>query len=205
MATSRKVTRLRKPTIVCDLDGVLADIEIEMVKRIYANLGIYPLEEKQHFFHLHQRYEVPSETILEFVTSDGCFRDPSFWGDARPYIGNVHTLKKWYDEYAIESIYYATGRKQWERDSTMEWLGKQGLPCAGLFMDVKDEKHVFARALDADFLIEDRHGEAVVAASYGVKTYLIEHKYNTHFKEDETSSNIIWVENIYKIRELEKF
>lgn len=188
-------------TVCTDMDGVLANIEPDLEKRIVERFGA---EKKfPNSFYMDRRYDVPKKEMDDFVHNE-VFSDPDFWLNAEPFQSNIDRLNKWYDGYDTKRIYIVTGRHGEQcREATELWLDKYGIKHDAVFTDTKDIKAEVMKYVGADFIIEDRHEEVWSVAKRKRKAYLLEKHYNLEHKDKLVQGryldNIIWVKSFLDI------
>lgn len=200
----------RKKTYAIDIDGVIADIEPSISRRIANefNLGVEEgfVKRKDKFF-MHERYDIDPETMDRFVRGPGVFGDPLFWDEALPIWENIDAIHK---IGLLDRVIFITGRHEDARDATDRWLhsfvGDIGERYETLMCNTKDRKHKAMSMCGAEILIEDRPYEALIAAKKGFRSYVIRREYNLkdEFDEDIAHDNITWVNNIWDVMEVEK-
>ncbi len=155
--------------ICCDLDGVVANTSMEMLRR-YDEVGI----------------EASMDGLISFKWED-CFgspyegwigeqlADPTFWLNIKPYEDAWYMLNKWFND--LHDIYYLTAR--WEEGVTLRWLDEWDLPYNDVITGIKTgEKYKHVKKLGGEIMIEDRPEEILALSNKEVVTFVPDRPWN---------------------------
>lgn len=183
--------------VASDIDGVLADIEPELNRRISTHFGIDISEVKKDKFYMHDRFDIDPKEMENFLQTS-VFNDDEFWLMAGPIEENTEALRKIYFEHEVVLV---TGRHGPTRKVTKEWLRRELIPYHGLLMDSLQVKHRAMKYAGAELMIEDRYNEATTIATKGFRSYVVERHYNLEHKGKD--DGIIWINDIHDVIKLE--
>lgn len=168
-----------KKVVLFDIDGVLADFVkgfTQYARRFFPETPITPTAEQPKWDGYPGLTPEETEIVWEHVN-----KDPLFWYSLPPLATedeflslNLLTLQA--------QVYFTTARHgDGVIRQTREWLYDQGVYSPSVIL-VKHKGEI-ARALDANFLIDDKAGNAVYAEYHnkgrkGFQSYLIDRPYN---------------------------
>lgn len=183
--------------VASDIDGVIADIEPELNRRISKHFSIELNEVKKDKFYMHERFDIEPK-VMETFLQDEVFSDEDFWMAATPIQDNVHALR---DIWLNHEVYLITGRHGHARDVTANWLELAGIPYHALLTDSLQVKHRAMKFVNAELMIEDRYAEAYTIGTKGYRSYVVERHYNLEHKGK--CDVVRWVNNVHDVIEIE--
>jgi uncharacterized HAD superfamily protein len=185
--------------IASDIDGVIADIEPEINRRISEQFGVEINDIKKDKFYMHERFDI-EPVVMETFLQERVFNDDEFWLAATPMHENIDALKR---IAVLHPVVLITGRHNHARAVTEDWLIEHAgfISYDALLMQSLQVKHRAMKFAGAEVMIEDRYAEAATIASQGHRSYVVERHYNVEHKEKD--DGVIWVKNILEVAELE--
>lgn len=170
------------PTVVFDVDGVLADFQAgykELCKELNR-----PLPEDERWDSMWDR------VVWNRIRNSG-----SFW-QTLPTLATPRLMGLIGSISRRTPTYFATSRPginvKWQTES---WLSQHGLSNATVI--VTDKKGEFCRAVDANFYIDDKAGNAVFTKYHVPKcyVYLLDKPYN-RFDHNVLGSGVKRISNL---------
>lgn len=184
-----KTVKVKNPTIVFDLDGVIADIDSSMSDWLH-NLGV-PVEEMNYGPSLISKVNDPD--ILKI------FDTPLFWANMKPYKDAWYQINYWFSiGYNIEIV---TARQQESsREQTLPWLEKWNINSRVPHFSEFGKKIDVIKNIDPIFVVEDNPEEIKELEKFGVKCYLRKQWYNEEFWHKYTTIETLFditLENPY--------
>jgi len=181
--------------IVCDLDGVLADIITPLRERIEKAYGVDIQERALDKFDLTEtlrEHSIPSSFLWK------CYQDPWFWAHARPYSPNIERVNLWMEQN--HEIHIVTGRKAENvAIPTVAWVKKHGIKHTDLKFWPVMKKYEYMLQNDCQLIIEDRFFEANKAASYGFDSFVVRRPYNVEYEDRVTNPFVRFIDQLSDI------
>lgn len=161
--------------IAVDLDGVIANIENEIVYRL-DKIGIKTDPQKWPSFYIEDHIDgIPDGWVEEL------FNDPLFYLNAIAYEDAFYSLSEWF--YAGNDVYIITSRPKDLDEITFRWLDEWAIPYNKTITGVeKLKKYEIALDLDVDAMIEDHPHEAEILVMNSIDSYLVRRPYNKNYE-----------------------
>jgi len=173
-----------------DLDGVLAHIEDELVKRIKNKFGL-----DTGNLHLIGFTKFFDDNELDSGWLNKQWLDEWLWARAEPNLPNIATLQKWTERG--HEIHIITGRSQKETAMvTKAWLRKHGVPSVNLQFSPIMHKINYIKAQNISVMFEDMFYEANKIASFGVPCFVVNRSYNKLFKDRATNPLVSFIDTL---------
>jgi uncharacterized HAD superfamily protein len=166
---------MNKVRVGLDLDGVISDIQSEIILRLKQDFDIDTDINQWKSHYVHEQFPgLPNGWI------DKQFYDPAFWLNAKCYEDAWNMINKWFMQGA--DIFIITCRTNDHGPFTIEvterWLFEWELPYNKLIhSQIKLEKYDIVKEHQLDFFVEDDDREAILL-SRCTKSFLIDHPYN---------------------------
>lgn len=161
--------------IAIDLDGVIANIDREIVFRL-DKLG-YKTDPKKWY-----KYNIKDNIPKEYHNDiDNWFDDETFYLNAIGYESMFYAMNQWF--YDGNDIYIITCRPEYLTDATVRWLDEWCYPYNDIILGCKKrEKINIIKDIGAKVLIEDDPEEAYVAHQNGILGILMEKPYTVDYE-----------------------
>jgi len=178
-----------------DMDGVLADFVAGFTKVAHDKFGYVQYGTKDHrswdFNHMEGKHVVE---VWQHI-----HKSRTFWQDL-PTMISMNETGQLVDLCARNEVYFCTSRPGVRtREQTMEWLMRAGIDNpAVIVLPTLATKGMIAKAIGAEYSIEDKAGNAVcISYMSDATSYLIDRPYN-QFNHDALGSK---VRRIFRVHE----
>jgi uncharacterized HAD superfamily protein len=172
-----------------DLDGVTADIDTEMIRRL-EEAGYETDINKWHSYFMEDNHPHVPEGFFEDQ-----FNDPNLWLNARPYEDAWHMVNKWWGEG--HNVFFITCRPKSVWEITYRWLDDWSIGFNDVYAGLEKYKKLeLVEPLKLDLFIEDDPLEAAEIARI-TTSFLVDRPYNVRYNIGAAER----VENFYKINE----
>lgn len=170
--------------IAVDLDGVIANIEGEIVHRL-EKIGIKTNPKWWPSFYIEDHISgIPEGWATEL------FNDELFYLNAIAYEDAFYSLNEWF--YAGNDVFIITSRGVHLEEITLRWLDEWSIAYNKTIVGAeKLKKFEIAKELGADIMIEDYPHEAEVLMENGIETYLINRPYNKLYEYKGKKPSIV--------------
>lgn len=165
-----KTTKAQSPTIVFDLDGVIADINSSMDEWLNS-IGV-PINEVDYGSWLISKVDDPD--VLKI------FNTPLFWANMKPYEDAWYQINYWFSiGYNIDIV---TARQQLASvEQTLPWLEKWNINSRMPYFSEFGKKINVIKNIDPIFVVEDNPAEIEELQKSGIKCYLRKQWYNEKY------------------------
>lgn len=165
-----KTTKAQSPTIVFDLDGVIADINSSMNE--WFNSTGAPADEVDYGSWLISKVDDPD--VLKI------FNTPLFWANMKPYEDAWYQINYWFSiGYNIDIV---TARQQPASvEQTLPWLEKWNINSRMPYFSEFGKKINVIKNIDPIFVVEDNPAEIEELQKSGIKCYLRKQWYNEKY------------------------
>ncbi|MEY2973521.1 MAG: 5 nucleotidase, deoxy (Pyrimidine), cytosolic type protein [Pseudomonadota bacterium] len=176
-----KTTKAQSPTIVFDLDGVIANIDKSMFE-VISSRGI-PADQMDYGKWLISSTE--DKDALEI------FNSPLFWANMKPYEDAWYQINYWFSiGYNIDIV---TARKQKASvEQTLPWLEKWNINSRMPQFSEFGKKINIIKNIDPIFVVEDNPAEIKELQKAGIKCYLRKQWYNEEYWSEYESIDTLF-------------
>ncbi len=177
-----------------DIDGVLADWMVAFTRLGHERYGT-PIASHHDSTSWDDMHGLTKQQVTSLW--DHIKQTPEFWGGVPPMLGaGTFTRIRHLAASKGHDVYFVTARPGYgAKAATEEWLRRYCLSHPTVVMS--RWKGEAAKAIEADFSIEDKAGNAVYVAyqSPATKSYLIDRPYN-QFPPDVLGRRVIRVQTV---------
>lgn len=174
-----------------DIDGVLADIIDEVLRRANREFNLSLGRADVSHFHLSEILEQHGvKTNWLYKT----FKDEWFWASALPISPNIDTLRKWYKEG--HWIHLITSRSPEVSMPTVAWLRRNNVPFHHLEFSSALRKHEHMQKANLEVLFDDLFYEVNKVASFGFVGYVVRAPYNVLFESRVTNPSVRFIDTL---------
>ncbi len=169
---------MKRPVVMFDVDGVLADFVYSftvLANRLYGTPVTLTDDQPRWDGFPGMTPEQIDETWAVIN------RSPDFWTNVKPAVA-THTFDRINSLQDKANVYFTTNRKDYGTDTagqTWQWLQDNGVLLPSVVL--VEKKGELARSINADFLIDDKAGNAIYAAYHAapkLKSYILDRPYN---------------------------
>ncbi len=178
--------------ILLDIDGVIADFYVGFAQHLNENHGCsLDLNSDPSSYSISDWGRGVcdigniEETILEWIMSDGMRKLPTI-GEAKEFfdklekLGNVHIVTARVGDWKLKFNDSVVNKI---KDNTIGWLNDKGISTKNL--NFEHDKISFCKNNKINIMIEDKLSTAIDAARNGIKSIIVDRKYNkSTVKED---------------------
>lgn len=164
-----KITK-SNPTMVFDLDGVIADIDTSMYNWL-CGIGV-PVDEMDYGDSLISKVNDPDMLKI--------FNNELFWANMKPYEDAWYQINYWFSiGYDIEIV---TARQQVaSKEQALPWLEKWNINSRLPHFSTVGNKIDIIKNIDPIFVVEDNPAEISKLQENGIKCYLRKQWYNQKY------------------------
>jgi uncharacterized HAD superfamily protein len=159
-------------SIVCDIDGVVAD-QFYAMRSIIKNMYAIDIEKEDQFFYSYERsFGLPKGSDKLIIDE----YNKNYLLDLVPIERSIEGINYLYN---ANSIVFCTSRDN--KDDTEEWLIINELAYDGLYFVPSSKKADFCTHIGADLLIEDCGETCIDANERGIVSLLYDQPWNCDF------------------------